>query len=90
MAWSMPLSMTLVTICLLIIMGPTTLVGLAILMMFVPFVERVASFMLFYRHKRVQVTDRRVEIVSSMLQGVSKRDSLALQLLGFESRNTRF
>jgi hypothetical protein len=71
-------------------MGPTTLVGLAVLMMFVPVVERVATFMLFYRQKRVQITDRRVGIVSSMLQGVSRGDRFALQLLDLDARNTRF
>jgi hypothetical protein len=90
LTWSMPLSVTLVTICLLLIMGPTTLVGLAVLMMFVPIVERVATFMLFYRQKRVQITDRRVGIVSSMLQGVSRGDRFALQLLALEARNIRF
>jgi hypothetical protein len=85
----MPLSVTLVTISLLIIMGPTTLVGLAILMMFVPAVERIASYMVFYRHKRVQITDRRVGIVSSMLQGVSRGDSFGMQLHGLDARNTR-
>ena len=71
LAWSMPLSMTLVTICLIVVMGPTTIVGLAILVIFVPFIERVASKMLSYRHRRVKKTDERVEIISAMLQGVS-------------------
>jgi ABC-type multidrug transport system fused ATPase/permease subunit len=76
--WSMPLSMTLVTICLLVIMGPTTLVGLLVLIMFVPLVERVASRMLAIRHKRVKVTEQRVQIIASMLQGVSALTELAV------------
>lgn len=74
----------------LLLLTLSSVVGLAILMMFIPCVERVATFMLFYRHKRAQITDKRVGIVSSMLQGVSRCDSFGLQFLGFEARNTRF
>ena len=69
--WSMPLSMTLVMICLMLIMGPTTLVGLGVFLLFVPIIERVVSKIQSIRHLRVKVTDRRVEIINSMLQGVS-------------------
>jgi len=67
----MPLSMVLVTILLLVIMGPTTLVGVVVLTAFVPVVERLASIMLRIRQARVRLTDQRVEIVNAMLQGVS-------------------
>lgn len=63
--------MTLVMICLLIVMGPTTIVGLVVFLLFVPLIERIVSKIQFIRHKRVKLTDRRVEIVNSMLQGVS-------------------
>jgi hypothetical protein len=69
--WSCPLSMLLVLILLLIVMGPTTLVGMAVLVMFVPLVQMVASKMLAIRRERIKITDERVEIVSAMLQGVS-------------------
>jgi hypothetical protein len=69
--WSMPFSMLLVTILLLIIMGPATLVGVVVLVAFIPIVERLASIMLRIRQARVKLTDQRVEIVSAMLQGVS-------------------
>jgi len=70
LAWSMPMSMALVTIFLILITGPTAIVGLIVLVAFVPIVERVASKMLGIRHERVKKTDERVEIVSSMLQGI--------------------
>jgi hypothetical protein len=70
--WSLPLSITLVTIALVIVLGPTTLVGIAVLIMFVPFIERITSKMLAIRQKRTKCTDERVEIVSAMLQGVRK------------------
>jgi hypothetical protein len=63
--------MILVTILLLIIMGPTTIVGMACLVLFVPLVQFIASRMLAIRRKRVEMTDKRVEMVNAMLQGVS-------------------
>jgi ATP-binding cassette subfamily C (CFTR/MRP) protein 1 len=71
--WSLPLSIVLVTIALVIVLGPTTLVGIAVLIMFVPFIERITSRMLAIRQKRTKMTDERVEIVSAMLQGVRLR-----------------
>jgi ABC-type multidrug transport system fused ATPase/permease subunit len=66
----MPLSTALVTTFLVLILGPTTLVGLVILILIVPCIQQVSARMLHYRHLRVKVTDRRVEIVTSMLQGI--------------------
>ena len=63
--------MVLVTVLLLIIMGPTTIVGMACLVLFVPLVQFIASRMLSIRRKRVEMTDKRVEMVYVMLQGVS-------------------
>ena len=68
--WSLPLAIVLVTICLVLVMGPTTLVGVAVLILFVPLVERITARMLTIRQKRVVMTDERVGIVSAMLQGV--------------------
>lgn len=68
--WSLPLSITLVTICLCLIMGPVTLVGIGVLVAFVPVVERITSTMLKIRHQRVSWTDKRIGIINAMLQGV--------------------
>jgi hypothetical protein len=51
-------------------MGPTTLVGMAVLILFVPIVQFIMSRMLVIRRQRVDMTDQRVNIVNSMLQGV--------------------
>ena len=69
--WSMPLSMTLVTVCLLTILGPSMLVGLCVLLVSVPTMERIAAKIQSIRHQRAKATDRRVEIINSMLLGVS-------------------
>lgn len=68
--WSCPLSMMLVTIFLLIIMGPTTIVGMVVLFLFVPVVQVIASRMLKIRHERVKITDERVETINAMLRGI--------------------
>ena len=68
--WALPLSMITVTICLLFVLGPTTLVGIGVLVAFVPVVQRITSRMLAIRHERVKKTDERVALVSAMLQGI--------------------
>jgi len=71
LVWSLPLSVILVTVFLIIVMGPVTLVGIAVLVMFVPIVQRITARMLSVRQERVNWTDKRVEIANSLLQGVS-------------------
>ncbi|GKY95413.1 hypothetical protein MPSEU_000502800 [Mayamaea pseudoterrestris] len=68
--WSLPLSVLMVTALLLWVMGPTTLVGIAVLLMFVPVVGKVTSVSLAIRQKRVTKTDERIEIINAMLQGI--------------------
>ena len=68
--WALPLSILLVTGCLIWIMGPVTLVGIAILILFVPIVQGITSKMLSIRQERVKMTDLRIGIVNSMLQGI--------------------
>lgn len=70
MIWSLPLSVILVTAFLLAIMGPVTLIGIVILLLFVPLASFVTNKMLRVRQKRVKVTDKRIEIASNMLQGM--------------------
>eukprot|EP00522_Entomoneis_paludosa_P016423 CAMPEP_0172447702 /NCGR_PEP_ID=MMETSP1065-20121228/6951_1 /TAXON_ID=265537 /ORGANISM="Amphiprora paludosa, Strain CCMP125" /LENGTH=1365 /DNA_ID=CAMNT_0013199065 /DNA_START=11 /DNA_END=4108 /DNA_ORIENTATION=+ len=70
LVWSLPLSIILVTSFLLIIMGPVTLVGICVLISFLPIGTFVTAKMLAIRKKRVKKTDERIEIVSSMLQGI--------------------
>ena len=70
LVWSLPLSIALVTSFLLIIMGPVTLVGIFVLVCFLPVGTFVTTKMLSIRKKRVQKTDERIEIVSALLQGI--------------------
>ena len=63
--------MIVVSIFLVLIMGPSTLVGVFVLFVLVPIVKRVATTMLRIRHERAKLSDERVEVVTAMLQGVS-------------------
>lgn len=77
--WSLPLCTILVTAILVSVMGPTTLVGIAVLIMFVPIVSKVTAVSLKIRQKRVTRTDERVEIINAMLQGVSSENDVLLR-----------
>eukprot|EP00804_Cyclotella_cryptica_P022040 CCRYP_000966-RB/>CCRYP_000966-RB protein AED:0.17 eAED:0.17 QI:2276/1/1/1/0.75/0.4/5/2441/1061 len=68
--WSAPLSMMLVAILLMVIVGPSMAVGIVLLLLFAPMVQRISNRMMEIRKERVKVTDRRVEIVNAMLQGI--------------------
>jgi len=68
--WSLPLSICLVTFFLYQTLGPSTLVGVVVLVGFVPLIQKVTEQMLAIRQLRVLYTDRRVDIVSNMLQGI--------------------
>ena len=79
--WALPLSIILVTALLVWIMGPTTLIGIAVLVLFLPIVERITSGIHKVRQVRVEFTDQRVEIVNSMLQGVSMNILLCFRMM---------
>ena len=68
--WALPLSVVLVSVFLYRTLGPSTLVGTAVLVLFVPLIERVTARMTRVRGRHVAHADRRVELVSNMLQGM--------------------
>jgi len=68
--WALPLSVLLVSFFLYQTLGPSSLVGVAVLIGFVPIVERVMAGMMKFRTQRVALTDSRVELVASMLRGI--------------------
>eukprot|EP00980_Cylindrotheca_fusiformis_P019578 scaffold6784_cov108-Cylindrotheca_fusiformis.AAC.20 len=68
--WALPFNIVLVTIFLYRTLGYPTLIGIAVLVAFVPIIERVTASMLKARSKRVHFTDQRIEIISNMLQGI--------------------
>lgn len=72
LVWSLPLTVILVTYFLVRTLGPSALVGVGVLVLFVPIVERVSAAMMSIRSQRVKYTDQRIEISTAMLQGVSK------------------
>ena len=68
--WSLPLSISLVTLFLILVMGPVTLVGIVVLLGFLPLASSVTARMLAIRHERVKKTDERVGLTNMMLQGI--------------------
>eukprot|EP00986_Skeletonema_menzelii_P001791 scaffold489_cov80-Skeletonema_menzelii.AAC.3 len=68
--WSCPLAIFVVVVLLLVIIGPSCLVGAAILIGLVPLSKRVGQWIFRIRKKRVAVADERIEIVSAMLQDI--------------------
>ena len=70
LVWALPLSVVLVSVFLYRTLGPATLVGTAVLVLFVPLIERVTARMTQVRSCRAAYSDRRVELVSTLLQGM--------------------
>ena len=68
--WSAPLSMILVAIALVVVVGPSMAVGIVSLIIFAPVIQRITNKMMKIRRQRMRVTDKRVEIVNAMLQGI--------------------
>ena len=70
MIWSAPLAILVVVVLLLLIVGPSCLVGAAILIALVPVSKQVAHVIVRIRRQRVAVADERIEIVTAMLQNI--------------------
>jgi ABC-type multidrug transport system fused ATPase/permease subunit len=68
--WSCPLLIILVSVLLWVIMGPELTVGVGVLIIFVPVVQQMVSRMLRIRKARSILTDTRINILASMLQGI--------------------
>jgi ABC-type multidrug transport system fused ATPase/permease subunit len=68
--WSCPLLIVVVSTLLWVIMGPELLVGVGVLILFVPVIQRIVSRMLQIRKARSKLTDTRINILTSMLQGI--------------------
>ena len=68
--WSCPLAIFLVTVLLLYIMGPVTLIGVFTLVSFTPLIDWIARKMVAARRQRSKHGDERIDITSAMLQGM--------------------
>lgn len=68
--WALPLQIVLVTFFLYRVLGPSILVGIAVLVGFLPIINVITSKMMRVRSMRIRCSDKRVEIVSNMLQGI--------------------
>ena len=68
--WSCPLSMFVVTVLLLVTLGPSTLVGMTSMFLLVPLVKKVVGKMMVVRRIRAIYTDKRVDYTTSMLNSI--------------------
>ena len=68
--WSCPLSMVIVTVLLLMTMGPATLVGMVSMFLMVPLVQKVVSRMMVIRRERAVHVDKRVDTTTAMLHAI--------------------
>jgi len=96
LAWSCPLAMVSVTVLLLLIMGPVTIVGMAVLVLLLPTVNAIVGRMVTLRETRVGYTDERVEDITAALRGVrvtklnSFEEKFIERILGAREREVRF
>ena len=68
--WSCPVFVVIVTALLWVVMGPELIVGVFVLIGFVPIVKMIVSRMLKIRKQRAILTDERINIITAMLQGI--------------------
>lgn len=68
--WSCPLSMFVVTVLLLVTLGPSTLVGMTSMFLLVPLVKKIVGKMMVVRRMRAIYTDKRVDYTTSMLNSI--------------------
>jgi len=70
LVWSCPVLACVVTILLWRLVGPELTIGVAVLFLFLPIVQRIVQRMLRIRRERSQLTDQRINILASMLEGI--------------------
>ena len=68
--WSCPVLIIVVSTLLWHIMGPELVVGVVLLILFLPIVQFFVSRMLRLRKERSKLTDVRINILTAMLQGI--------------------
>ncbi|KAL7471070.1 hypothetical protein ACHAXS_011356 [Conticribra weissflogii] len=69
-SWSCPLAMVIVSVLLLLEIGPAAIVGIVTMFLIVPMVQYVVKRMMILRKQRAQAADERVESIGSMLSGI--------------------
>ena len=69
-SWACPLAMIIVSVLLLLELGPAAVVGIITMFLIVPMVQSVVRKIMSIRKHRVGVADKRIEIINSLLQGI--------------------
>lgn len=68
--WSCPVLIVIVAALLWIYMGPELVLGIVVLILFLPIIKVIVGNMLKIRKERSKLTDKRIQIITSMLQGI--------------------
>lgn len=68
--WSCPIIVIIVSSLLWNIVGPEMVIGVFILILFLPIIKVIVSNMLRIRKERSKLTDVRINLLTSMLQGI--------------------
>jgi ABC-type multidrug transport system fused ATPase/permease subunit len=68
--WSCPVLIVAVSCLLWTILGPQLTIGVAILLLFLPICQVVVARMLHLRSQRSRLTDTRINVLTTMLQGI--------------------
>ncbi len=68
--WSCPVLIVVVAVLLWIYIGPELVLGIVALIFFLPIIKVIVGTMLTIRKERSKLTDRRIQIITSMLQGI--------------------
>jgi ABC-type multidrug transport system fused ATPase/permease subunit len=68
--WSCPVLVIVVSALLWIGMGPELCVGVVVLILFLPIIQRLVERMLTIRKQRSKLTDHRINMLTAMLQGI--------------------
>jgi ABC-type multidrug transport system fused ATPase/permease subunit len=68
--WSCPVLIIVVAVLLWMYIGPELVLGIVVLILFLPIIKVIVGTMLTIRKERSKLTDRRIQIITSMLQGI--------------------
>lgn len=68
--WSCPLLIVVVASLLWTLLGPGFVLGIVVMLLFLPIVKSIVSSMVNVRKERSSLTDVRINILTTMLQGV--------------------
>lgn len=68
--WLQPIQITVGLIILIVLLGPSALVGFAVLVLGIPLQAWLLSLLIGTRQGQMKITDQRVRLLQEVLQGI--------------------